>query len=248
MHKSGTTMIAETLNRAGIAMVDDVTEGSYDQGNTVERISTRALNKTAVALGRPHSLSIAAPLRTAQPQHRSVAVQLLSSLAASASSPALTSNQSPAWGFKDPRTLLTYRALWEPLLSDPCLVGIVRHPAAVFAHYRRCHALYRPRALWRLLWQCLSVWLAHNRELQAIQRRHPQLLLLEYGTFLAGDAGLEALACHVGRPLPDCRRPELQRCQPRRTALYQLARVIAWLRQGQDPDRLYRALQQLVVS
>jgi hypothetical protein len=176
MHKSGTSLIAATLHGAGIAMV----EGDA-QGPTVERASTRALNKAVLAMGHAHSLSIAAPLSPArlQPQQQAAARRLLAAL-----------RGTPAWGFKDPRTLLTYRALWEPLLNSPCLVGIVRHPAAVFAHYRGDGLLFRPRSLWRLLWRCLSVWLVHNRELQAIQQRHPQLLLLDYDAFLASDAGL----------------------------------------------------------
>jgi len=229
MHKSGTSLIAATLHGAGITMV----EGDA-QGPTVERASTRALNKAVLAMGHAHSLSIAAPLSPArlQPQHQAAARRLLAALSG-----------TPAWGFKDPRTLLTFRALWEPLLNSPCLVGIVRHPAAVFAHYRGDGLLLRPRSLWR----CLSVWLVHNRELQAIQQRHPQLLLLDYDAFLASDAGLHALARHVGRPLPDCRRPELRRYQSRRTGLYQLARLITRLRQGQDPEALYDALRQWAV-
>lgn len=126
-------------------------------------------------------------------------------------------------------------------------MAVVRHPTEVFAHYRRHHALHRPRSFWRLLGQCLSVWLAHNRELLAIQQRHPQLLLLDYSAFLASDAGLHALARHVGRPLPDCRPPELQRSRPRRTAFYQLARLMARLRHNQDPEALDAALQWLAV-
>jgi hypothetical protein len=244
MHKSGTSLIAATLHAAGIAMLD-----GNEPDPHVERASTRALNNAVLAMADGHSLSIATPLSPArlQPQHRNAARRLLSALAAASPSQAAPPSPTPAWGFKDPRTLLTYRALWEPLLSDPCLVGIVRHPAAVFAHYRRHHALHRPRSLGRLLWQCLSVWLAHNRELLAIQQCHPQMLLLDTSAFLASDAGLHALARHVGRPLPDCRRLELQRSQPRRTALYQLARLIARLRQGQDPEALYAALQRLAV-
>lgn len=238
MHKSGTTLIAQALHSGGIPMVDRDTVGDYDGGQTVEREATRALNKTVLAMADAHSLSIATPLSRAQlqPKHRTAACRLLTAL-----------SQAPAWGFKDPRTLLTFSALWEPVLGSPCLVGIVRHPAAVFAHYRGRGFPLRPRNLWRLLWQCLSVWLAYNRELQAIQQRHPQLLLLDYDAFLASDTGLQALARHVGRPLPDCRRPELQRSRPRRTALYQLARLIARLRQGQDPEALYVALLQRAV-
>jgi len=98
MHKSGTSLIAATLHGAGIAMV----EGDA-QGHTVERASTRALNKAVLAMGHAHSLSIAAPLSPArlQPQQQAAARRLLAGLTAT------TSRQTPAWGFKDPRTLLT---------------------------------------------------------------------------------------------------------------------------------------------
>ena len=79
MHKSGTSLIAATLHASGIAMRDD-----NDPDPTVERASTRALNKAALAMADAHSLSIATPLSPArlQPQHRSAARRLLSALAA----------------------------------------------------------------------------------------------------------------------------------------------------------------------
>jgi hypothetical protein len=244
MHKSGTTLIAETLHRSGISMVDDKELiGLYGSGFTAKRASTRALNKTVLGMHGRHSLSMAnvlAPSNLEQMHVRS-ARRLIKALSAINAKP--TRPQSPAWGFKDPRTLLSFSALWEPLLRSPCLLGIVRNPAAVFAHYKRSRFSRESR----LLWQSLIVWTRYNRELLEIKQRHPNLLLLDYDAFLNSNTGLQALACHLGLPLSDCRRPELQRSQPRRSAPYQFARKIAWQRLGEDPETLYASLQRLAV-
>ena len=61
MHKSGTTLVSQMLHQSGIAMVSDVDDRSYDQGNHFERLSTNMLNKQLLKCGEINSLRSSHP-------------------------------------------------------------------------------------------------------------------------------------------------------------------------------------------
>jgi hypothetical protein len=79
MHKSGTTLIAETLHRSGIAMIGAETSGGYDDGNKMERAETRALNMQLLSDDETRSLRLVRPLGsgTATPDHEEPASALV---------------------------------------------------------------------------------------------------------------------------------------------------------------------------
>ena len=126
MHKSGTTLVAETLHRSGIAMIESEVAGGYDDGNKMERAATCALNMDLLDDQGTESLRLIRPLSpdADNATHKDRARELTAGL-----------GPGP-WGFKDPRTLLTFD-FWQDVLDAPVLIGVYRDPVEVFRHYLR---------------------------------------------------------------------------------------------------------------
>jgi hypothetical protein len=233
MHKSGTTLVAETLHRSGIQMVGDVAEGRYDDGNKMERAETRELNMELLRDDGGHSFRVIRPPASISEVHRVRAQAMIETLA-----------QAGPWGFKDPRTLLTFD-FWEEMLEAPRLIGVFRDPVEVFGHY-----LKRAGRRWisrdpAYLPDALRAWCIYNRRLLEVKHRHPEMLLLDYADFMTTDAGKNSLASLLGRDLVDCRRPGMRRAGATPTADYRLARLIVRLRDRLDPDRIQAQLQEV---
>jgi hypothetical protein len=231
MHKSGTTLIAETLHRSGIAMIGAETAGGYDDGNKMERAETRSLNIDLLGERGTESLRLIRPLApgAATPAHLGQARALIGDLGAG------------AWGFKDPRTLLTF-GFWQQVVEAPVLIGIFRDPVEVFGHY-----LKRAGRRWisrdpAFLPDALRSWCIYNQQLLDLKHKHPHMLLLDYAGFMTADTGLQRLASHLGRDLVDCRKTAMRRAQAIPTADYRLAKVIVRLRDRLDSAQIHAQL------
>jgi hypothetical protein len=120
MHKSGTTLVSQILHQSGINMVDEAISenASYDQGDFYERQSARQVNE---AILKPKSLSLfdIVPLKTLEMSaaERSQMQAMIRDCAQKYSD----------WGFKDPRTCLTY-PLWASELPEHKIIAIYRSP------------------------------------------------------------------------------------------------------------------------
>ncbi len=235
MHKSGTTLIADTLHRSGIAMVGNEATGGYDDGNKMERAETRALNMDLLGDDGIQSFRVLRPLAAgaATAGHRAQTQALIEGLAPG------------PWGFKDPRTLLTY-GFWQEVLNAPLLIGVFRDPVEVFGHYLR-----RAGRRWisrdpTFLPDALRAWCVYNKHLLELKRRYPEMLLLDYAEFMSTNAGIERLSAHLGRALVDCRKPTMRRAKAIPTADYRLARLIVRLRDRLDPGQIHTQLQEAV--
>ena len=233
MHKSGTTLIADTLHQSGIAMIEDEVVGGYDDGNKMERAATCAFNmnllgdKGIESLRLIHSLSPDA----ADKGHKNRAQELVAALG------------PVSWGFKDPRTLLTFD-FWDEVLETPTLIGVYRDPVEVFRHYLR-----RAGRRWisrdpTYLPDALRAWCVYNQHLLDIKRRHPDMLLLDYADFMTTESGMQALSGHLGRELVDCRKPAMRRAQAIPNKDFRLARVIVRLRDRLDPSAIHAQLKK----
>lgn len=210
MHKSGTSLLAELLHRSGIAMGDLAAEGAaadYDAGHKFEDAEVQALNKALLGFGESYRLPPAtAPLRPDAAQR--AAMQALV---------AARQAQGGDWGFKDPRTVLTYDA-WRPLLPEHRILAVYRHPAEVWGHYRRHGPRGRPWRRLRWLMAILGAWAAYNRRLLDIVAGAPagSALLIGYAPLMdPADPSFARAGAFVGRPLVDARRPGRYRNQAR---------------------------------
>lgn len=247
MHKSGTTLLARTLHESGIDMGSFDASFEYDQGNHCERAETKRLNKELLGCGDAHSLTV---------------LQVLSPRDAS---PALTSEmaetvrkldtQHEHWGFKDPRTCLTF-AVWATVLPTCRVVGIYRHPLEVWHHYVHSRSINPLKRLRRAAsgWAALTAWYVYNRQLLVCSRdqggkaQTAACLLLEYGKFMQQDDPLAKLGSFLGAPMRDVRRPDLHRAQQRQTLTYRIARFLQATLFSRDVEQLYRDLEDSAVS
>lgn len=196
MHKSGTTLLAETLHKSGIDMVDQVPEcDDYDFGAKYERRETLELNHRLLGweLNR-NSLAIAG-----YPIVESSRKVIEDMRAVSA-----RRNGADEWGFKDPRTCLTYD-VWRRVLPQHQLLAIFRDPYQVCRHYEATTP-------WET-WKVLHVWSIYNRAVLRACRAHPpsDVLALEYERFMETDDELARLESFLSQSVKDVRQPEKYR-------------------------------------
>lgn len=255
MHKSGTTLVSQTLHRSGIHMGDFDERIGYDQGNWFEREDFVAVNRCLLA---PHLLPTLGA-RVDRLLHRRGrggiaanrdSVALLGSFP-DAASPALEQRMRQLvarceaahedWGFKDPRSCLTY-PLWAPLLPDHRIVAVFRSYSDFVRRNRKGrNALNPPR--W---WRALRSWTDYNDAMaEALEATPRPKLVLRYDDLMSDPAAMERLSVFVGRPLVDSRRPELHRV--RTQAEGRVERLMA-ATMRRDPRRVWERLLRLAAA
>jgi hypothetical protein len=235
MHKSGTTLVSDMLHRSGIPMVEAKSTEGYDEGNKMERHSTRMLNMDLLAENGVESLRLVRALDpgdvTAAHREKALSICREANEAASGSS----------WGFKDPRTLLTFE-FWLDILENPRPIGVFRDPLEVFQHYvRRAGRRWISRDP-AYLPDALHSWCVYNQRLLNMKDLYPEMILLNYSQFMTSEDALSYFAKYVGCQLVDCRDLSMRRAKSDRTTDYRIARQIVRLRNKTDPDQLYSEL------
>ena len=171
MHKSGTTVLAKTLHQSGILMVEDSKENiSYDEGNQFERESTKNINKQILnCLGQS---SLCASWNNAPGKVQEVYKPMEEAIDK-------CQNQSIHWGFKDPRTCLTY-SIWKKVLPPHKLVMIYRNPCQVIKHYSKL--VFRPIQIYN----ALKIWEEYNEAIINIyQQSDVPCLLVDFEDFMS---------------------------------------------------------------
>ncbi len=195
MHKSGTTLVSQLLHRSGVPMLDAADqEAGYDDGHKFEDAEFRTINSTLLGSAGRYSLEI--PLPDAldwSPELEDRARELIRERQAS----------SKTWGFKDPRTTLTY-PFWRTVLPEHRLLGVYRSPFEVWAHYGR---------RWRNLWSVMRHWTGHNRRMLSYLEGEGETFLVSYHELMTSDASLDRLQAFLGRDVEDVRDPALYRSQ-----------------------------------
>ena len=202
MHKSGTTLTSQILHHSGINMDDQLDPNiDYDRGNKYERQTVLHLNMeilgtdsySSIDLKANDGITISSELRT---RMQAVVDECR--------------RRYPDWGFKDPRTTLTY-PYWEELLPEHKLIAIFREPAAIWPRYRY-HGIHHSIGNIRRAVMFLDRWFDHNhRILDIMARSNRERLILFYDALMTSDEEFRRLERFVGRPLVDQRRPELFR-------------------------------------
>ena len=256
MHKSGTTLIAQLLHEAGIHMGQFQDGLGYDQDNTYERHETQMLNRQLLhgclipSLGyllRRHGQT--AVNRAGYHRNQdSTALVRFSKLQTVLQRPetavslrqlvATLNGRFTHWGFKDPRTCLTYPA-WREAIGDHKRIMVFRSYTQLLRHYR-VHPANLP-----LLFRVLYAWTLHNRCLLSyVQQAAAPTLLLSYEALMQGEVGLQRLAAFVERPLTDQRNPILYRHRETIAPLPATARILRPFLPG-NPETIYQQLQTL---
>jgi hypothetical protein len=225
MHKSGTTLVSQILHRSGIEMGEagDV-DGDYDKGVFHERSSFRELNEALLGYGDPAWIHPAPRSLRMSDEHRRRMRDLIEKAGARAG----------RWGFKDPRTCLTY-PLWEEELPPHKAIVVYRAPQEVWQHMNR-HPLKR----WRV-WPAVRSWCDHNLPLiELVESGRRDTLVLSFERLVTSPEEFERLEEFIGVPLDDPRDPRRYRRRARRDALYSMTTAMRrWL--GRPEARLIHA-------
>lgn len=201
MHKSGTSLVSEILHHSGIEMIEEGSARGYDEGFHHERALTRKINKDLLDAHRRHSLDAVDRIDAEAAGADSVreATNLVSAM----------SRRGMDWGFKDPRTCLTYD-FWKTLLPPHKLICIFRDVAEVHHHYAKVGKESGFRVL--------NAWFHYNQAMLEAFEGAPESdrLMIRYGSFMEGDEVFMALSSLLNRPLVDRRSAVMRRSEGRR--------------------------------
>ncbi len=237
MHKSGTTLVAQTLHHSGINMGGAEIDSriGYDKGNQYERHSTWRLNEDILGCKGLLSIDITAPEQLRMTAGQRLKMQdLIADL----------DRQYTDWGFKDPRTCLTY-PLWAEELPEHKIIAIYRSVDELWQRYRASMPRRYPD-----FWYAQKLvrrWNEHNLGIYAaLNSGAAEYLLLEYADLMKSDGGFRQFEVFVGRKLVDRRRTDLYRHrQAARSVPLELAKWTVKKATGQDPQTITEQLMGL---
>lgn len=205
MHKSGTSLVSQILHFSGINMEDDVDETKgYSEGNHFERTSVKELNKELLACGSAHSLNVILrrPIEITLDHRRKVRAIIQS-----------CNERYGDWGFKDPRTCLTY-CVWNQELPPHKIIVVYRKFEEVLQHYtrsrwRRINLLYPRKALYG--------WMHYNSQIiDHLREINYPFIVISYNELMGGNNEFKSLSDFVGRSLVDCRDSQDYRSREKR--------------------------------
>lgn len=176
-HRSGTSLLAELLHRAGLFLGDELLGAlpSNPHGHfedlEVMRLHQQILDRNQVGW----------QMDTLRPLH--IGADHWQRMADIVSA---RRSRHQLWGFKDPRSCF-FLGAWEHLLPDMRVVGVYRNPADSISSLERRHATNLidgegTEALHRRFWtepdHGLRLWMAHNEALLAHAAKRPGEVVL----------------------------------------------------------------------
>lgn len=234
MHKSGTTLISQILDKSGINMGNFDKTISYDKGNQYERIECQNINMTILSCLHKHSLDVLKPIHSI-PDNARVAMEikrLINNL----------NRDHTFWGFKDPRTCLTY-AIWKEYLPKHKVVCVFRHPLEVYHHYQRNIPKYKINQRLKTGYKTLKAWYIYNEQIvQRIRQNQIDYILIDFNKLISSFNYITKLERFTQRSLVDCRTRDLYRAKQRYSFLYDFIKLLIKLFNGYDVNNIYRGL------
>ncbi len=187
MHRSGTSLVASAVQRAGVDIGSELNPGT--RGNPRGHFEDVEFLHFHEHFMERRSVPVFSPEMDwrprATPEEAAEARELVARQAG-----------KPLWGFKDPRTSL-FLDFWDPLLPAPLYVFLFRHPAEVVLSLLRRGL--DPDVL-RDPWNAVRAWIVYNSRLLEFRRSHPDRCLLWPLSGVAGDleAAVSVLAERLG--------------------------------------------------
>jgi hypothetical protein len=234
MHKSGTTLVSQILHHSGIVMVEEADPAKgYDEGNQWEREATKSVNHALLGSEGLYSLRVRrrGPLGTT-PELRSRMAEITATCSA----------RHPDWGFKDPRTCLTYEE-WARVLPEHVITVVYRRPEEAWAHYWESTRGRRRLTVCR---EFLAAWCEYNAAIIGLLRTTSMpWIVLPYARLMESDAEFHRLETFIGRPLTDRRQPGLRRSRGTRRGIYDVVRAWHACTGGVSPESIATALDDL---
>ena len=218
MHKSGTTLVAQMLHKSGINMGNFDESVGYDSGNQFERKETQRLNMAMLQCGYDLSLNVISPLneeKLSKDYYAKIRI-LIEDLCVTFED----------WGFKDPRTCLTYPA-WQRCLPTHCIIFVYRSPFEVWLHYQReCSRFNWIRKI-KNGWKAITAWYVYNKQaLEYLEKQENESIIIDYSKLMHGNMEFKLLEKFLNLKIHDCRKDSLYRAKVKQSILY---KGIVWV-------------------
>ncbi len=233
MHKSGTTLISRILHQSGIDMGKFSDEISYDKGNKYERHETQSINYRILGCGNAHSLDVITPVSNL-PTDSSIPADINAFVSQA-------NALYDSWGFKDPRTCLTY-PVWQKYLPAHKVIFIYRRPLELWHHYRK----YIPRRKFILRtihgYKALRAWYIHNHFFINYLAMQNNMHLINFSEFMSSTLNFEQLCQFTGTTLKDCRDSNLYRSKPEPDLIYKICTAVLRAKHAPHVERIFRFL------
>jgi hypothetical protein len=263
MYKSGTTLVSEMLHASGIDMGENILESlEYDGGNKYERISTAELNHALLSgcfwFARERIVDL--PIRSVGEETEKYSRRFYPSLSIVRKIPLTLSSKDrdrmeaivhdcnarcSDWGFKDPRSCLTY-PLWREVLPEHKIIVVVRSYRQLLQRYNATKNLrLRLFAMFRNF-RVLHTWTTYNMLiLRYLHQYDTPYIVLHYESMMDDIAELNALSKFVDRTIVDTRRPSQyrNRCKDAAPVNFLLNFLLPFI--PENPDRVYAQLLEL---
>lgn len=153
MHRSGTSCLTGIVQSLGVELGEVFTQNPHNQKGNREHSRIMALNNSVLEY---HQGAWDQPVDAWHwtPEHVWERDAIVASLQQTA---------PRYWGFKDPRTLLTFD-FWLPVLSSGAWIGTFRHPCRVALSLQKRNGFAIERSF--------ALWLAYNRRLLQKSQRY----------------------------------------------------------------------------
>ena len=229
MHKSGTTLIAEILHKSGINMGEFDEKLGYYQGNKYERKEVYDINNRLLGYReKAFSLDVINVVDDVNRLDKNTKTDI-ENLSRS------LNEKFKDWGFKDPKTCLTYK-VWKHFIPQHGVIVVFRHPLEMWLHYNKNNVTTLLRC-----WSAVRAWYIYNREILECLRLSPKnCLVTEYGEFMTQDKSFDALCGFTNKKLLDCREKDMYRKKKKTVPLFDLIVFLQKILRGRDVDKLYR--------
>lgn len=234
MHKSGTTLISQILHKSGINMGEFDESVRYDEGNQYERKECQNINNDMLHSHGKYCLDVVndSAVGNYQKEKPHIIPRLLINL----------NKQYHDWGFKDPRTCLTY-ALWKKYLSEHKLIFVYRHPLEVWRHFDNFIPWYKIHTKIIVCWKAVAAWYIYNSKIaEQIKKKESIYTIIDYNEFMDFSETIRQLESFVGMHLMDCRQKEMYRTKQKSTLLFDVVKRIYFFVTKNDIDALYLKL------
>lgn len=198
MHRSGTSLVAGALQKAGLFIGYDVSgPGHGNPRGHFEDQDFFWLHEDMLAAAGESCFTAGddfAPPENADFKRRARTI-------------VAARDPLPLWGWKDPRTCL-FLGFWEPLLPAARFLFLYRHPVEVtLSLWRR----FNDPELQQDPWLAVRAWEVYNRRLLEFRDHHADRVFLAHVPALTADFGdlVRRLVCKLGLPLSDaCPAPD----------------------------------------
>ena len=236
MHKSGTTLISQILHKSGIVMgvFDEAVD--YDSGNQYERKEALEINMEMLKKNyKDFSLDVTDPIEKADYIVKEKIIKLIKHF----------DKRHKKWGFKDPRTCLTYD-VWKQSLPEHKLIIVYRSPVEIWFHYTQNIHRWRFVKLLRQGVKALRAWYVYNSQIIKIMRATPyNSIAFNYRDFMNDASSFESLEAFVGEKLADSRQKKLYRAKGEETILFKFAKKFCAVWFSMNIDSLYSTLSHI---